>query len=122
MRFMLALLLSLALAVPAFAAFDGPGAGGFRGPGPKEVTQSAQVRDALDDTPCTLEGRIFERIGGDKYTFEDASGKVIVEIDDKVFHGNTVTPETRVRLVGEVERKKHGRPNEVDVRYLEIVR
>ena len=47
---------------------------------------------------------------------------MIVEIDDKVFHGNTVTLKTRVRLVGEVERKKHGRPNEVDVRYLEIVR
>ena len=122
MRCIMALLLSLALAVPAFAGFDGPGAGGFKGPGPKEITQSAQVRDARDDTPCTLEGRILERIGGDTYTFEDASGKVIVEIDDKVFHGNVVTPETRVKLVGEVERKKRGRPNQVDVRYLEIVR
>lgn len=38
MRYILALLLSLSLAVPAIAGFSGPAAGGFSGPGPQEIT------------------------------------------------------------------------------------
>ena len=56
MRYIMALLLSLALAVPAFAGFEGPNAstGGFAGPGPQTITKAAQVQNALDDTTCTL--------------------------------------------------------------------
>ena len=123
MRYFLALLLSLALAIPAFAAFDGPGspAGGFNGPGPKALTQAAQVADAPDDTPCVLEGNVLEKLRKDKYLFQDASGRVTVEIDGKVFGGNTVTPESRVKLTGEVEHKRRG-GNEVDVHRLELVK
>ena len=103
MRYIMALLLSLALTVPAFAGFEGPNAstGGFAGPGPQTITKAAQVQNALDDTTCTLEGNILERLSKNKYR---------------------VTPETRVRLTGEVDHKKQGRANEVDVRYLEIVK
>ena len=45
-----------------------------------------------------------------------------VEIGQRIFGSNRVTPETRVRLTGEVDHKKQGRANEVDVRYLEIVK
>ena len=40
MRYIMALLLSLALAVPAFAGFEGPNAstGGFAGPGPQTLS------------------------------------------------------------------------------------
>ncbi|WP_308774379.1 NirD/YgiW/YdeI family stress tolerance protein [uncultured Bilophila sp.] len=124
MRYIMALLLSLILAVPALAGFEGPNAstGGFAGPGPQSLTKAAQVGNALDDTPCTLEGNILERLGKNKYIFQDDSGKITVEIDNKVFGRNTVTPETRVKLTGEVDHKKQGRANEVDVRYLEIVK
>ena len=46
MRYIMALLLSLALAVPAFAGFEGPNAstGGFAGPGPQTITKAAQAR------------------------------------------------------------------------------
>ena len=124
MRYIMALLLSLILAVPALAGFEGPNAstGGFAGPGPQSLTKAAQVGNALDDTPCTLEGNSLERLGKNKYIFQDDSGKITVEIDNKVFGRNTVTPETRVKLTGEVDHKKQGRANEVDVRYLEIVK
>lgn len=122
MRYVMTGLLVLSLSVPAFAGFEGPGAnhGGFDGPGPQRVTQAAQVREARDDVPCTLEGFIVERVGKEKYTFEDASGRVTVEIDDHIFGGAKVTPRTRVRLVGEVEDEGLS-PNEVDVRYLEML-
>ena len=124
MRYIMALLLSLALAVPAFAGFEGPNAstGGFAGPGPQTITKAAQVQNALDDTTCTLEGNILERLSKNKYVFQDDSGKITVEIGQRIFRPNTVTPETRVRLTREVDHKKQGRANEVDVRYLEIVK
>ena len=109
MRYVMAVLLALSLSIPAFAGFEGPGTaqGGFDGPGLQRVTQAA-------------EGFIVERIGKEKYTFEDASGRVTVEIDDRVFGGARVTPRTRVRLVGEVEDEDFA-PNKVDVRYLEVL-
>ena len=124
MRYIMALLLSLALAVPAFAGFEGPNAstGGFAGPGPQTITKAAQVQNALDDTTCTLEGNILERLSKNKYVFQDDSGKITVEIGQRIFGPNRVTPETRVRLTGEGDHKKQGRANEVDVRYLEIVK
>ena len=78
MRYIMALLLSLALAVPAFAGFEGPNAstGGFAGPGPQTITKAAQVQNALDDTTCTLEGNILERLSKNKYVFQDDSGKI----------------------------------------------
>ena len=81
-----------------------------------------QVQNALDDTTCTLEGNILERLSKNKYVFQDGSGQVTVEIGQRIFGSNRVTPETRVRLTGEVDHKKQGRANEVDVRYLEIVK
>lgn len=44
-----------------------------------------------------------------------------VEIDDKLFAGRTVTPQTRVRLHGEIDLKRHG-DREVDVDVLEILK
>ncbi len=122
MRYILALLFSLCLAVPSLAGFSGPVAtGGFSGPGPREITQADQVKNAPDEAPCVLVGNIVEQIRHDKYTFQDASGTVVVEIENKIFGNNEVTPQTKVKLVGEVDRKRQ-RPNEVEIRYLEIVR
>ena len=63
---------------------------------------------------------VVERIGKDKYVFQDATGKITVEIDHKVFGARIVTPQTRVRLNGEVE-SEFFRRNEVDVDVLEIL-
>lgn len=38
-------------------------------PGPQTITKAAQVQNALDDTPCTLEGNILERLSKNKYVF-----------------------------------------------------
>ncbi len=94
MRYLLAFALSLAMAVPAFAAFEGPGAtqpssqmgmgGGFQGPGANaQCSTAADAMKAWDDTYCTVEGRIVEKIVGakDKYIFEDSTGKIQVDID-----------------------------------------
>lgn len=126
MRYLAAFILSLMLTATAYAGFTGPTAskGGFQGPSSQQagtITQAAQVANAADDMPVVLEGNIIERIKDDEYVFQDASGKVILDIDDKVFGSNTVTPETRVRVHGEVDTHNR-RPNDVDVRWLEIIK
>ena len=49
------------------------------------------------------------------------SGRIVVEIDYEVFAGRTVTPQTKVRLFGKVD-KEMMEPTKVDVKYLEIVK
>ncbi len=114
MRFLVSLCFVLAAATPAFAAFEGPGADTCR--------TAAQALQLPDDTPCVLEGHIVEKLASDKdeYRFRDASGAITVDIDAKDFGGRAVTPETRVRLYGEVDKSWTGK-RQVDVDRLEVL-
>lgn len=142
MRVLTALILTAALALPSLviaadptpgpapqdSGFFGPGSGGYKHHGgfsgptgsPDGCSTVAMALKARDDTYCALEGHIINRISRDRYTFRDHTGSIVVDIDDKDFRGMTVTPETRVRLIGEVDRDySHV---ELDVDYLEVVR
>lgn len=98
-------------------------AAGFEGPGvAPTVTRAVDVLNARDDAPCVLEGHIVEKIPFRKsrYIFEDASGRVVVEIGNEIFGHLTVTPHDVVRLIGHVDWSKK-RPNEVEVDALAII-
>lgn len=120
----------LILPSPSLAAnggFQGPqggsGMGGFQGPvGGSQAETVAAARKCWDDAPVILTGTIVERLAGsdDKYTFADSTGRIIVDIDYEVFAGRTVTPQTKVRLFGKVD-KEMMEPTKIDVKYLEIV-
>lgn len=126
MRYLLVFVFTAFLAVPAFAAFNGPGsdqAGGFKGPG--TVTPAGTVEKAKnlpDDTMVTLTGNIVSQMPGskDKYMFRDATGEIRVEIDHKYFQGREVTPANTVRITGEIEND-FGKAVEIDVKQLEIL-
>lgn len=103
-------------AVAAFAAgFEGPGVGAT-------VTRAVDVLGAQDDAPCVLEGHLVEKLPRRKhrYLFEDHSGQVVVEIENRVFGQLTVTPHDRVRLQGHVDWNRK-RPNEVEVDSLSVI-
>lgn len=129
MRLVLSFLLLMALAVPAYAAFDGPGrpeaaASGFKGPGASApLNKAAQVANADDDAPIVLEGHIISKVADDDddYMFQDDSGQVRVDIDHKHFKGQRVTPQDTVRLHGKVDSHTFER-NSVDVKRVEIVK
>lgn len=124
MRYLPALALSLLMAVPAFAAFEGPGASSPGKAGNNApLCTAADVLKAKDDTRCTVEGRIVEKVPGSKdmYRFEDSTGTILVDIDLKKFADRTVTPQNTVRLHGEVD-VKHSGERELDVDVLEIVK
>lgn len=116
MRLILAMLLTAILAIPAQAAFEGPQS-------TASVTTAAAVAGAADNASCMLQGHIIEKITGskEKYTFKDASGQVVVEIDDHVFAGRTVTPAMQVKITGKVDTSKT-KPSKVDVKTLEILK
>lgn len=128
LRYLLACLFSLALAVPASAA-------GFVGPGtdksPLATPEAAHrgydgnykavhVSEAItlpDDTHVVLEGNIVEKTRGkNRYLFRDESGTILVKIKDKKFNGQEVTPQTPVRIFGEVEQPS-SRPPKADGAY-----
>ena len=128
MRILLSSALILLLATPAFAAFEaGPAAsaqaGGFKGPGAATTVDTvAKALKAKDESPVTLEGRIIS--AGPKheeYVFQDNTGKIVIEIDDDLFHGRTVTPENVIRIWGEVDTKV-ARESEVEVDRFDIIK
>lgn len=77
--------------------------GGFVG-GKETIVSVKQVKEMRDDVNVVVEGKIIQRIGDDKYLFEDSTGSITVEIDDKDWRGQTVTPSDTVKLYGEVDR------------------
>ncbi len=85
--------------------FSGPSGmqGGFSGPGPQlmTVTQAAQQ---ADDTWVTLKGNIIHHDGDEKYTFKDASGQGIVEIDHDKWGGQHIAPTDTVELITKVDK------------------
>jgi len=128
MRLLIASALTLLLVAPASAAFEGgPAApaqqGGFKGPGAQTAVDTVdKALKAKDETPVVLEGRILsagpER---EEYVFQDATGKIVIELDDELFHGRTVTPGNVVRIWGEVDTKL-ARDSEVEVDRFDIVK
>ena len=99
------------------------GQGGFQGPvAQTRVNTVAEARKAWDDTPVTLTGYIVQRMphDDDDYLFRDDTGEIVVDIDHEIFRGRTVTPQTRVRITGEVDREFMEKTT-IDVKFLEIL-
>lgn len=92
----LAAALACLAAAPALAQFSGPGARGT-------AATVAEARDARIGTYLTLEGQIVERLREDYYTFTDGQETIRVEIPPGRFAGRPVSPDTRIRIIGEVD-------------------
>lgn len=118
-RTALAALLLLGAAT-ASAQFTGPGA---RGPASLPVARSvAEIRsNAADDRPVELTGHLLRQSGREIFVFADATGEISVDIDAEDFPaGKPVTPDTRVRIIGEVETRPLREPQvEAETLHLE---
>lgn len=107
-------ILAISMIIGLSAAMAQSG-GGFVGPGP--AVSGTTVQQALtmrDDSPVTLTGKIVSSLGDEKYLFRDATGEIIIEIDDEDWRGITVSPETTLEIVGEVDKEFMGR-TKIDV-------
>lgn len=114
MRALIMIALICLISMPALAAYTGPGA----------VANSTTVQDAKkmnDDSRVALTGKIVSRIGDDKYLFRDATGDIVVEIEDEDFGGQDVSAENTVIIIGEVD-KDFGREAEIDAKGLKVIK
>lgn len=90
--------------------------GGFEGPG-ATTNASITVAEALklnDDAKVTLVGKIVNSLGDEKYTFQDTTGEIVIEIDDEDWNGIKVTPENTIEINGEIDRDVN-EPVKIDV-------
>ena len=55
--------------------------GGFVG-GSESIVTVKQVKEMRDDVPVVVQGNIVQRMGDEKYLFEDSTGSITVEIDN----------------------------------------
>lgn len=90
--------------------------GGFEGPSASQLaaTTVQEALDLNDEAKVVLQGNIVNSLGDEKYTFKDATGEIVVEIDDEDWHGVKVTPEKTVEIIGEVD-KDANEPTKIDI-------
>ena len=109
----------------ASAEFEGPSApqaavanpkGGFVG-GAETIVTVKQVNEMRDDVPVIIKGKIVQRMGDEKYLFEDGTGSITIEIDDDSWRGQTISPADTVKMYGEVDRGFF--TTEIDIDYVE---
>jgi uncharacterized protein (TIGR00156 family) len=118
-KFFLSLVFALTLAllfafgpVQTFAKDDNGGGysggyvdgGGYGGPGPTIVTVE-QAKGMRDDARVALKGKIIQRLSGEHYLFQDATGTIEVEIEHKRWRGQNIGPDDIVVIYGEVDRE-----------------
>lgn len=110
--------LALAASTSVFAqGFNGPqNTTGFNGP-VQGISTVKQILDAgmfSDDMPVTLTGNITASLGGEMYIFTDTTGQITVEIDHDKWFNQTATPNTKVQLMGEIDKDMAGTKVDVD--------
>lgn len=102
------------------AGYTGPSSTGkpaaYSGPSSVPLMTVKQLLDTgADDQYARLQGRIVSHDGGDRYTFEDDSGRISVEIDEDDFpQGQPIGAQTRVEVLGEFDKGRRGSELEVD--------
>ena len=89
--------------------------GGFTGPGPS-ISTVEQVKNMRDDSIVALRGRIVQRINHDHYVFQDGTGTIKIEIEDKRWQGLQVGPDDIVEIYGELD--KNWLEVEVEVKHI----
>jgi len=92
--------------------------GGFVG-GAETIVTVKQVNEMRDDVPVIVKGHIVQRMGDEKYLFEDSTGSITVEIDDDNWRGQTVAPTDTVKLYGDVDRGIF--KTEIEIDYVEKI-
>ena len=94
--------------------------GWFNGSGKVDHQVSEITETPVAYQLVELDGNLVQGVDGDMYIFKDKSGEIMVNVPDEVFAGQEVTPETPVKIQGEVH-KDLVNPDTVDVYTLDIV-
>ena len=93
----------------------------FIGPGSMwSQTTVSDISTKREDARVSLVGYLVNQIDDEHYTFRDETGQMVVEIHPHELMELTVTTETKIRIIGEVDDGKHDA--KVDVDHIEILK
>lgn len=71
----------------------------------KPISKVSDVNNMSDDSMVYIQGFITQVLGDEKYTFQDDSGTITVEIDDELMENSAISPTTMVWIAAEVDKK-----------------
>ena len=97
--------IALMFALPSNVSAQQPATGGYTGPSAVKTITVAEAKNLADDTAVELVGRIEKSLGDEKYNFVDATGSIIVDIDNEDFRGVSVSETDTVKIRGEVDKE-----------------
>lgn len=69
------------------------------------VQTVAETLKKPDDAYVILQGNIIKRLGSEEYLFQDATGKITIEIDDDKWLGQTISPNDKIEITGEIDKE-----------------
>lgn len=85
----------------------------------QSVSMASEANSWLDDQYIILQGRIVKQVGKDDFIFKDNTGEIRVEIGNKAWRGQDISPNDEVKLYGEVD--KSWEKTEVDIDRVEKI-
>lgn len=77
---------------------------GYRGTEDARMMTIEQAKEMHDGATISLRGNLIEG-SGDKYVFQDKTGKIDVIIPQAVFDGRTVKPDQMIGINGSLDKK-----------------
>ncbi len=87
----------------------------------KHPVTVAQAKKAADETAVSVTGTIVREVKHEHYELKDASGTIMVEIDENLATAAQLKAGTKVRVLGEVDTHKH-KPTDIDAVKVEFVK
>ena len=119
-RFLAVFILGMSFAATGALA---QGKGGFTETTPRQqgqvspsqnIVTVAQAKGMADDQKVILQGYIIQHQHGEKYLFKDDTGTITLDIDNDEWNGQTISPQDKVEIHGEIDQDKSGLEIDVD--------
>ncbi len=85
----------------------------------QSVSMASEANSWLDDQYIILQGHLVKQVGKDDFIFKDNTGEIRVEIGNKAWRGQDISPNDEVKLYGEVD--KSWEKTEVDIDRVEKI-
>lgn len=85
-----------------------------------QTVQAATIKTMANDSPVIITGKIVRVLAKEKFELQDASGKVVVEIDDDHYHNPQELVGKNVTITGEVDISRKSNRVEIDADFVQI--
>lgn len=118
-KLLLTSVIALAISAPAMAGFQNGNASYNKSATTQTAAIStvAQAKKARDNARFVISGKILNQVGDEKFTFQDETGSIRIEVDSRAWRGLNVSAKDRIRISGKVDVD-----SDTGVRTLEVKR